>query len=278
MAIITFWSQSKKEVGQTATAIAVATHIAIEHNFKILLLSTEYGVLDIEKSFWDMNKQKRNLGSLFANAPKLSLDSGIEGLSKAVSSHRLTPEMVTNYTKIVFKDRLEVLDNFNGREEEYLRVQEAYPEIIRAANSYYDRVVVDLDKGLNSFTNSILEMSDVIAYGVDQRLETINQYKNVKDAGVLMKRNNDVVYCGKYQRESKYNAKNIERYLKLGDECHPITFTNLYAESMEEGRIADYFLKIRSVKEGDKNVEFIQCIDGLSNAIQYKIKKQQMKM
>ena len=37
MAIVTFWSECKKEIGQTSTAIAVATQMAIEHNYKILL-------------------------------------------------------------------------------------------------------------------------------------------------------------------------------------------------------------------------------------------------
>ena len=41
MAIVTFWSECKKEIGQTSTAIAVATQMAIEHNYKILLISTE---------------------------------------------------------------------------------------------------------------------------------------------------------------------------------------------------------------------------------------------
>lgn len=40
MAIITFWSNTKKETGQTMSIAAVATCMAIEHNYKILLVST----------------------------------------------------------------------------------------------------------------------------------------------------------------------------------------------------------------------------------------------
>lgn len=40
MAIITFWSESKKGTGQTMSAVAVATSMAIEHNYRILLIST----------------------------------------------------------------------------------------------------------------------------------------------------------------------------------------------------------------------------------------------
>ena len=38
MAIITFWTEIRKEIGQTAATIAVATQMAMEHNNKILLL------------------------------------------------------------------------------------------------------------------------------------------------------------------------------------------------------------------------------------------------
>ena len=40
MAIITFYSNSKKETAQTMSIAAVATSMAIEHNYKILLIST----------------------------------------------------------------------------------------------------------------------------------------------------------------------------------------------------------------------------------------------
>ncbi len=40
MAIITFWSNAKKPTGQTMSIAAVATSMAIEHNYKILLIST----------------------------------------------------------------------------------------------------------------------------------------------------------------------------------------------------------------------------------------------
>ena len=40
MAIVSFWTEDDKETGQTSTAIAVATQMAIQHNKKVLLIST----------------------------------------------------------------------------------------------------------------------------------------------------------------------------------------------------------------------------------------------
>lgn len=40
MAIITFCSNAKKETGQTMSVAAIASTMAIEHNYKILIIST----------------------------------------------------------------------------------------------------------------------------------------------------------------------------------------------------------------------------------------------
>lgn len=118
MAIVTFWSECKKEIGQTSTAIAVATQMAIEHNYKILLLST-YDTNDMEKAYWNEEKLNKGLKGIFGNTKKVNIDSGIQGLTKVALSNKLTPNIITNYSKIVFKNRLEVLDGYTGKETDY---------------------------------------------------------------------------------------------------------------------------------------------------------------
>ena len=51
MAIISFWSGSKKETGQTLAITALATRMAIEHNYRILLIDATFddGMLDIPR-------------------------------------------------------------------------------------------------------------------------------------------------------------------------------------------------------------------------------------
>lgn len=42
MPVISFWSNTKKQTGQTMSLAAIATSMAIEHNYKILIISTIY--------------------------------------------------------------------------------------------------------------------------------------------------------------------------------------------------------------------------------------------
>ena len=49
------------------------------------------------------------LGIFGQNMSALDTEAGIDGLAKMLRSNKLNPDMITNYTKVVFKDRLEVL-------------------------------------------------------------------------------------------------------------------------------------------------------------------------
>ena len=149
MAIVTFWSECKKEIGQTSTAIAVATQMAIEHNYKILLLST-YDTNDMDKAYWNEDKLNKGLKGIFGNTKKVNIDSGIQGLTKVALSNKLTPNIITNYSKIVFKNRLEVLDGYTGKETDYETIFGVYPEVILNASMYYDIVLVDLNREIDN--------------------------------------------------------------------------------------------------------------------------------
>ena len=84
----------------------------------------------------------------------IAVENGIEGLVKLITSNKLTPSVITDYTKVIFKGRLEVLGGFMGSQEktleenyeEYKKIEKCYIELIRMANQYYDMVLVDLDK------------------------------------------------------------------------------------------------------------------------------------
>ena len=109
MAIITFCSNEVKETGQTLSLAAVATYMAIERNYKILLVSTNYNDLSLENCFWEYSKI-RPTGALQKDASKnVGLESGLEGLIKVLNSNRTSNEIVKNYSRIILKDRLDIL-------------------------------------------------------------------------------------------------------------------------------------------------------------------------
>ena len=51
MSIITFISEDVKETGQSLSVAAIATAMAIEHNYKILVFSTDFLDNTLESCF-----------------------------------------------------------------------------------------------------------------------------------------------------------------------------------------------------------------------------------
>ena len=52
MSIVTFWSNGKEQTGKTLAVAAIGTHMAIEHNYKILIISTGYQDKTLDNCFW----------------------------------------------------------------------------------------------------------------------------------------------------------------------------------------------------------------------------------
>ena len=133
MSIITFWSNTKKQTSQTMSLAAIATSMAIEHNYKILIISTIYNDDTLELCFGDLNNNKKLLKKLVKNA-NIAVDNGIEGLSKMAHSGRMTPDIIQNYTNVIYKNRLEILYGYkeakdNSSKEQYMRIREKYKEM-----------------------------------------------------------------------------------------------------------------------------------------------------
>lgn len=280
MAIVTFWSNGKEETAKTLSIVAIATNMAIEHNYKILLLSTNYNDDTLESCFWEKQKPKKSLIDLAPPGAIVELDNGIEGLSKAIKSNKATPELISNYTKIVFKDRLDVLLSIKSSSyDEYQRLRDVYPEILKAANQYYDLIFVDVNKGLdNEFIRGILKTSDLVITNLTQRIKIIDNFMEIREKEKMFLKSNNMILLGRYDKFSKYTAKNIARYIGVKDEINVIPYSTLFFEACNEGKVADFFLRFRTIDESDRNATFIREVRKVTERIDYKLQELRMKM
>lgn len=280
MAVVTFWSNGKEETAKTLSVVAVATDMAIEHNYKILLLSTNYNDDTLESCFWERQKPKKSIVNLAPPGAVVEFDNGIEGLAKVIKSGKMSPELINNYTKIVFKDRLDVLLAIkSGSYDEYLRLRDIYPEILKAANQYYDLILVDVNKGLDSeFIRQILKESDLVVTNITQRTKIIDDFMALREKEKMFLRKNNMLLIGRYDKFSKYTAKNIARYMGIKEEPSVIPYSTLFFEACNEGKVADFFLRFKTVDETDRNVAFIKDVRKVTDKIDYKLQELRMKM
>ena len=280
MSIVTFYNSSREQTGKTMSIAAIATYMAIEHNYRILVISTTNTEDAFKSCFWEeKKKKKRNLGIFGPNA-SVEIENGVEGLARIIRSNKITPDIITNYTKVVFKDRFEILLGCEKPPADGTVIETIYPNIIQAANQYYDLVFVDLDENIDEETRkTIIYDSDIIVINMSQRLKSINKFMELREQNQLIKSKKALILIGRYDKYSKYNAKNISRYLGEKNQVLTIPYNTLFFEATEEAGVPDLFLRFRkNLDPEDRNAFFIEEIKRASENIVYRLQDLQMKI
>ena len=271
MSIVTFWNSGKEQTGKTLSIAAIATYLSIEHNKRILIVSTGYNDKTLDNCFWKERKVKKNLG-IFGPNTNIAMDEGIVGLTKIINSNKLSAENITNYTKIVFKDRLEILQSFKGERTDYERLKKVYADIINLANSYYDLVLVDLDKELEQeISDIILGNSNLIVANISQRLSSIDKLLELRKDMQFLNSNKTLILVGRYDKTSKYTIKNITRYMGEKNKVSTTPYNTLFFEASEEAKVPDLFLRIKNVDEDDTNYFFLSEVKRTVENILYRL-------
>lgn len=276
MSIISFWTEDEKETGQTSIAIATAVQTAIQHNKSVLLITTYERNKEFDAAFWKPQSQTNSILSfLKLNKQAIGITSGMEGLLKLEQTNKLTPDQIKDYTQIIFPGRLEVLSGYMGKETPNL--DNFYLQLAKKANMAYDFVYIDLKKGVSELTEKMIEMSDVVVYGVTQRNRSLKVFENSRKDGFTSKMQKLILSVGRYDRFSKYTIKNIGRTTKTKESLFPITYNTLFADSCDEGTVVDFFIKMQTIRdEEDRNFKFLKDVKELIQGILYKIQEMQM--
>lgn len=279
MSIVTFYNSSVEQTGKTMSIAAIATYMAIEHNYRILIISTTNKDDPLKRCFWGEKKKKKNLG-IFGPNTTLEIETGVEGLIRVIRSNKITPDIITNYTKVVFKDRFEILLGCEIPPSDGTVIETMYPSIVKAANQYYDLVFVDLDENVDEETRkTIIHDSDIIVINMSQRLKSINKFKEQKEKNQLLASQKAVVMIGRYDKYSKYNSKNISRYLGEKNQVLTIPYNTLFFEAAEEAGVPELFLRFRKrLDADDRNAFFIEEIRRASENIVYRLQNLQIKI
>lgn len=279
MPIISFVNNIKEETGKTMSLVAIATYMAINYNNRILIVSTTNQEDRIRRCFFeDKQVKKIRFGIFGENKSAFENESGIEGIAKVARSNKLTPEMITNYTKVVFKDRLEILlgaENLKGDVSN--EIAEEYIEVINLANSYYDTVFVDLDNNVGEeIKQKIIEQSDLVIVNSSQNYSSLKKLKEEKDKGGILKEAKSLILIGRYDKYSKYNSKNISRFLEEKNQVLTIPYNTLYFEATNEAEVPDLFLKLRKISDSDdRNAIFEEELKRASENIIYRLQELQ---
>lgn len=283
MSVITFVNNLDEETGKTMSLVAIATYMAIHNNNKILIISTTNKEDKINACYFEEQQAKKmRLGILGNRTSTIDSESGIEGLVKIARSNKLTPELITNYTKVVFKDRLEILLGADEKKknistEEDREIAEEYINLISVARMYYDKVFVDLDDNLSEeIRQKIVDTSDLVIVNTTQNFNSLKKLKEKKEEDQLLQSPRTLILIGRYDKYSKYNVKNVSRYLNEKNQVLTIPYNTLYFEAANEAGVPDLFLRLRRLSDSDdRNAIFNEELKRASENIIYRLQELQ---
>ena len=230
--------------------------MAMEHNYKVLLVSADFNNSSMEECF-GAQETNRDIVKSLIKTPQMNLDSGINGLIKLANSNRVTPEIIHDYTKIIYKNRFEILYSPNNviDKQEKARILEDFKNIILHASRYYDYVLVDLKKGFEfEAQKEILNSSDIVVLNVNQNLKAINETLN-QDIIKALSRKILWNIC-RYDKKSKYNTKNLTRQILKKQFVCETNYNTYILEASQDGTLAEMILRFRTLKEDDENLQF----------------------
>lgn len=273
MSIITFISEDIKETGQTISISAIATAMAIEHNYKILLFSTEFIDKTLENCFWNSNNR---ITGLFTKANVMDVSNGLEGLVRTFASNRASGDIIRSYTKPVLKDRLDILQAPKTVDfKEYINISSYFSQIVEVANQTYDIVLVDLSKKIpKQNKDKVLNISDLVVVNFSQNITSINNFLKLKQNNEFYRKNNVLLNIGRYNPNSKYSNKNVARYLKEKNIPMVVPYNILLSDDCTEGKIIDYFLKVQRLEGYDnKDTYFVKQLRQTVENLEYKIQE-----
>lgn len=273
MSIITFITEDMKETGQTISISAIATAMAIEHNYRILLFSTEFIDKTLENCFWNINNRRKGL---FTNANVMDVSNGLEGLVRTFASNRASGEVIKSYTKPVLRDRLDILQAPKTTDfKEYANISGYFSQIIEVANQAYDIILVDLSKKVPKVNKEkVLAISDLVIVNFSQNMSSINNFLRLKANNEFYRKNNVLLMMGRYNPNSKYSNKNVARYLKEKNIPMVVPYNILFADDCSEGKIVDYFLKVQRMQGYDnKDTFFIKQLRQTTEMLEYKMQE-----
>ena len=276
MAIIAFWSAENKQAGQTLSMAAVATYMCVEHNYKTLMVNATFQDETLEQCFW--NVKKTNTAVKKFNSGKLDIASGAEGLLSAVSSNKATPEIISSYTKVVFKNRLDVLPGIKTTsKQDFERSLSLYTNLLNTANKCYDFVFVDLPKGLDSeAVLSVLKSASIVVYVMPPNLNIVEKFVELQQTNEILQKKNLIPLLARADSNSKYNAKNIGKFIGQKKGVVNAPYNTQFMEAACEAQVANFFLQTR-VNEAamDRNSVFLKEILEVDKSIIYRLQELQ---
>ena len=262
MAQVSFWSPIGNQFGNTSLLASIASVVALERDYTSLMLSTNYMDNSLETSFI-------NVGKLKARSTIDFTDVGLDALERLIKSNKISVENLTDYTTPILKGRLDLMfGSQKDSSETYNKILDLMPGVLKCASTIYDISFVDIVSGTpNERIMKILAQSDLIVVTVNQSMRILEEFFDTIINTDILKEKKFILVIGKYDRYSKFNAKNLTKNFKYKGKIHTLPYNTQFFDMQNDHRSLEFFIKYLNVVPSDRNGFFINEVKSLAEEI-----------
>lgn len=250
---IVFWSPEAVQTGQTHAAIAISTLMAMEEDYSNILIPGQWHAKKIGTAF-------ENYELLVSKGVFTNSGIGLTALARLVSSNKITPEAIRNYSKPILKQRLDIIygTNVSSREQFDLLISN-FSSIVQKASEAYDIVWIDLPKTAEKdYIKETLKQADLVICTFNQEVALLNDYLRNIESNELLKGKKKIILMCDYEEKSKYNIPNVRREYGIKEPIFCIPHNFVYADACNDGNVVEgFFYKNIGADVNDYNGHFI---------------------
>lgn len=243
---IAFWSPISGQSGTTSNIIIAAAMASLVDRKRTLLLHNQFS---------DNSMERAILGK--GTGQELFEHIGLDSLSRNIKTAELSEELVHNSVISLYNNGIHLLPGtVKGHRQMFeAELLVSMPAILNSINQYYDLVFMDLVPGTNEVSVRMMEEADIIAVNLTQDINVINDYFD----RYHLPEEKTVYLIGKYNKNSRYNLKNLMRtYHCLKHKTAVIPYNTEVMDAVIDGKLINLIIKDLVNGKGDDNRYFIK--------------------
>lgn len=248
---INIWSPYH-QTGTTSISIILSTYIAINYNLRCLIAHNQYSRSNLECAFIDGSKENEDFITL----------EGIDALEIAAKSNKLTKEEIWNSTRLLIKNRLELLYGSKKQREE---LNETIFYILACAKQAYDLTFIDVSSGINNkVTDMAMRTADLIVVNLNQNLKVLDDFFTRKIYHNELDSRKYIIVLNNYDTRSKYTTKYIKKLYNFKDDIFAIPKCVDYMDSHNDHKVLDFMISNNDTCSSEEDYNFLNQIKNIS--------------
>lgn len=251
---IAYWGSMHGQPGATSNLLATSIYMCAAMKARVAVL----------QSHFSMNNLSYPLIGL-SDGIATFRDTGIDALLRDYKSRPLTEDVIISDGMSLLSRQYSLFSGTGNRNKDTYEKEMlmCFNSITEEIAKYNDYVFIDISSGYSRLSQKIVKDADILVINMSQNRQVINEYINEP-----IEHDNIIYLFGNYNKNSKYNLKNLSRmYPAFRKNSYSIFYNVDFQDAQNDGKTIEFMLKNLNCSELSVNYDFMQSVKMLSEEI-----------